>query len=292
MWVKQISLKRVVAIFLLVSCLSCKKDPAIFKLDNLNNGDIGCFGHAGMGFYSAYPVNSWPGFESCLARGADGTEMDISMTKDSVLVITHSGTNLQENTFCSGAIKDLNWAEINNCKVKSKFFKDSKLLSLEEFIEKIPNPKNYVFTWDTKLSDFNHDYYGIFARAIVNTINKYDLNQHVFIENPFTDFLQQIKDRKNNANLFLLADDFEQGLTKVKQHSFYGLSMSAEKVTFNQVKEAHQQNVRVTIYGVLSDKENYAAIEKCPDFIQTDNINYLLKVFGKFKHHRGFVNSF
>ena len=83
-----------------------------------------------MGFYSVYPPNSWPGFESCLNRGADGTEMDIHMTKDSVLVITHS-SNLEETTSCSGDIMDLNWNEMNNCEVKSKFFKNSKLLSLE-----------------------------------------------------------------------------------------------------------------------------------------------------------------
>ena len=192
------SLQRILAIFFLFIGVSCSKDPATFELENLNNGDIGCFGHAGMGFYSVYPVNSWPGFESCLSRGADGTEMDISMTKDSVLVITHNGANLQDNTSCSGAIKDLNWSEINDCKIKSNFFGDSKLLSLNEFIEKIPNQKEYTYTWDIKLSEFSGEYYGAYARAIVNTINKYDLNRNVFIENPFADFLQRIKDLKNS----------------------------------------------------------------------------------------------
>ncbi len=280
---------RFIFIFFLVITVSCSKDPATFHLENLNNNEIGCFGHAGMGFYSAYPVNSWPGFVSCLNRGADGTEMDISMTKDSVLVIIHNGANLQENTSCSGAIKDLNWSEINECKIKSNFFKDSKLLSLDEFIEKNPNPKDYIFTWDTKLSEFNQEYYGVFSRAIIHTINKYDLNENVFIENPFADFLQRIKDLRNDAHLFILADDFEEGLIQVKQHSFFGLSMHTNQVTAEQVKNAHNQNVRVTIYGVLSEKENYAAIEKCPDFMQTDDINYLLKVFGKYNKGKGFL---
>ena len=281
---------RFIFIFFLVITVSCSKDPATFHLENLNNNEIGCFGHAGMGFYSVYPVNSWPGFESCLNRGADGTEMDIHMTKDSVLVITHS-SNLQETTSCSGAIKDLNWADMSECKVKSKFFKDSKLLSLEEFIEKIPNPKNYTYTWDTKLSDFNAEYYGVFARAIVNTINKYDLNEQVFIENPFADFLQQIKLRKKDTHLFILADDFDEGLQQVKQHDFFGLSMHTNKVTTEQVKQAHNNNIHVTIYGVLTEKENYAAVEKCPDFMQTDNMNYLLKIFGKYNKGKGFLYS-
>ncbi len=281
---------RLYIIFFLATCISCSKDPATFTLDNLNNNEIWCFGHAGMGFYSLYPINSWPGFESCLNRGADGTEMDIHMTKDSVLVITHSG-NLQEKTSCSGDIKDLNWADISNCKIESQFFKDAKLLSLEEFIEKIPNPKNYTFTWDTKLSDFNTEYYGVFSRALINTINKYDLNEHVFIENPFADFLQVIKDKKNNTHLFVLADDFKEGLRQVKQHDFFGLSIHTNKVTAEQVKEAHTNNIRVTIYGVLSEKENYSAVEKCPDFMQTDNINYLLKIFEKYNKNKGLLYS-
>ena len=275
-------------IFFLVIAVSCSKDPATFYLENLNNNEIGCFGHAGMGFYSPYPPNSWPGFESCLNRGADGTEMDIHMTKDSVLVICHGGS-LQETTSCSGAIKELNWADMNNCEVKSKFFKNSKLLSLEEFIEKIDHPENFTFTWDTKLSDFNQAYYGIFSRAIVNAINKYDLNEHVFIENPFADFLQVIKDKKSNTHLFILAEDFEEGLQQAKQHDFFGLSMHTNKVTAEQVKQAHNNNIRVTIYGVLTEKENYAAVEKCPDFMQTDDINYLLKIFQKYRKGKGFL---
>ncbi len=279
-------MKRIFAIIFIFFFIACKKDPATFKLDNLNNGEIGCFGHAGMGFHSIYPANSWPGFESCLSRGADGTEMDIHMTKDSVLVITHS-TNLQETMSCSGAIKDLNWEDIDDCKIKSKVFKDSKLMSLEEFIEKIPNPKEYIFTWDIKLSEFNKAYYGVYTRCIVKIINKYDINNHVFIENPFADFLQHIKDLKSDTHLFILAEDFDEGLIQAKQRDFFGLSMHTNKVTTKQVKLAHDNNLRFTIYGVYSEKENYYAVEKCADFIQTDDINYLLKIFGKYYKGNG-----
>ena len=288
MKIKSRIFKNGLIIFFALAYVSCSKDPATFYLENLNNNQIGCFGHAGMGFYSFYPPNSWPGFESCLNRGADGTEMDIHMTKDSLLVITHS-SNLQQTTACSGAIKDLNWSDMSNCTIKSTLFKDSKLMSLDAFIEKTPNPKNYIYTWDTKLSDFNAEYYGIFSRAIVNMINKYDLNEQVFIENPFADFLQVIKDKKNNTHLFILAEDFEEGLQQVQQHDFFGLSLHTNKVTAEQVKQAHNNNRRVTIYGVLTEKENYAAVEKCPDFIQTDDMNYLLKIFGKYNKGKGFL---
>lgn len=278
-------------IILFFGFVSCTKDDPIFKLENLNNNNIGCFGHAGMGFYSFYPPNSLPGLQSCLNRGADGTEMDICMTKDSVLVITHSGNDLSHNTSCTGNIKELNWNEISNCNIDSKFFKNSKLISLEDFILKLENPQKFIFTWDIKLSNFNQEYYGIFARTIIHIINKYNLNQNVFIENPFADFLLHIQIRHNSIPLFLLAEDFENGLLQVQQNNFYGLSMHTNKVTDIQVKEAHNQRVFVTIYGVQTEKENYEAVEKCPDFIQTDDINYLLKIFGKYHKGKGFLYS-
>lgn len=284
-------MKTLYLIILFFVFISCTKDDPVFKLENLNNNTIGCFGHAGMGFYSFYPPNSLPGLLSCLNRGADGIEMDICMTKDSVLVITHSGNDLSHSTSCSGNIKELNWNEICNCNIDSKFLKNTKLISLEDFILKLENPQKFIFTWDIKLSNFNQEYYCIFARTIIHLMNKYNLNQNVFIENPFADFLVQIKIRNNNARLFLLAEDFENGLLHVQQNNFYGLSMHTNKVTGSQVKEAHNKNVFVTIYGVQTEKENYEAVEKCPDFIQTDDINYLLKIFGKYNKGNGILSE-
>jgi glycerophosphoryl diester phosphodiesterase len=271
--------------------LSCSKDPPTFHLVNLNDNKISCFGHAGMGFYSIYPFNTWVSFESCLKRGADGTEMDIQITKDSVMVIMHDSF-LQESTFCSGIISDLNWEEIKTCKIKSTVFKNEKLMSFDEFIAKVPDPKAYTYTWDCKLNTFGDDtYYKMYARTLVNTMNKYDLGSNVFIENPFDDFLQHIKDLKSDAKLFILAGDYEEGLNKVKQHDFYGLSMNNRDITGTDVKNAHDNGVRVTIYGLRWESENYTAVEKCPDFIQTDDMNYLLKIFGKYNSGNGLLYS-
>jgi glycerophosphoryl diester phosphodiesterase len=274
-------------------CVSCSKDPAIFTLNNINDNNIGCFGHAGMGSLSIYPVNTFESLKSCLDRGADGTEMDIQVTKDSVLVIYHDDL-LNENTSCSGIIKDLNWSDLNNCQMNSTLFKNLELISFDEFIQKIPNPYSHIFTLDCKSRiniEDNDAYFKLFARTLVNTINKYHLTQNIFIENPAASFLNYIKNIKSDAKLFFLAGDFEGGLKAVKKWNYYGLSMHTTKITAEQIKIAHSQNVRVTLYGVLSDKENYLAVEKSPDFIQTDNITYLLKIFGKYNKNKGYVYS-
>ncbi|MFN8116144.1 MAG: glycerophosphodiester phosphodiesterase family protein [Bacteroidia bacterium] len=285
---------RFLLISLSIALVSCTKDPATFHLENLNNNEIGCFGHAGMGTESIYPINCLKSLESCLGRGADGAEMDVQITKDSVLIILH-GWNLDENTTsCSGLIKDMNWSEMTDCKRKAKFFNDIKIITFDEFIEKLPNPEEVYITLDCKATYGNFDqsaYFKLFARTIVKSLNKHQLGPRIFIENLDPGFLLAIKDLKPDANLFLLTDNFDYGMETVKKWGFWGLSMSNPSVTAEQVKQAHDKNIHVTIWGVWTEKENYSAVEKCPDFIQTDDINYLLKIFGKYKKGNGYWYS-
>lgn len=285
---------RIFTIFFLISCISCKKDPGVFTIDNLNNGEIGCFGHAGMGSKSIYPINTFESLQSCISRGADGTEMDVQVTKDSVLVIFHN-EQLSTGTSCSGIIRDLNWSDIKDCTMKSNFFKHMDLVSFEEFIQKIPNPKDFKYTLDCKsrvgLGEDPEEYYKLFTRTLVNTVEKYDLVENVFVENPDIRFLNEIKYLKSDIKLFFLIDDFDYGLQVVKTQNFYGLSMYFMDANTEQIKRAHSENKRVTLYGVSTDKENYAAVEKSPDYIQTDDIVYLLKIFNKYTKGKGYYYS-
>ncbi len=282
-------MQKTAVIFLLLIGVACTKDPPAFQLTNLNNNQISCFGHAGMGFYSLFPPNSWPGIETCLNKGADGSEMDVSMTKDSVLVICHTN-DLSASTACSGYISQSNWDEIKNCTIQSSILKNVTLMSLEDFITKLDNPYCYTFTWDTKLAEFNQPYYGIFSRAIVRMVHQYQLSNQVFIENPFSDFLERIQQQDSTLRLFLLPEEFNQGFTKAKNSHLFGISINTKNINAAQVIQAHDAGLHVTIYGVKSEQENYEAIEKCPDFIQTDNLDYLLKVFGKYRKGYGIWN--
>lgn len=282
-------------LFILTSIVlvSCTKDPPVFNLENLNNNEIGCFGHAGMGTESIYPVNTLESFQSCLDRGADGTEMDVQVTKDSVLVIYHD-ENLSSQSSCSGYIRDLNWSDISNCKMNSTLFNNLEVLSFDEFMDKIPNPHNYVFTLDCKAyvsEEEKEEYFKLFGRTLVRTIEQFGLVNNVFIEHPYVSFLNYVKTLNPDIKLFLLNNDFNFCFTEAVQNNYFGLSMHYESATAQQIKMAHDSALHITLYGVKTDKENYAAVEKCPDFMQTDNIVYLLKIFGKYNRNKGYVYS-
>ena len=90
----------------------CEKQED-FHVSNLNHDVIMVLGHAGMGEFYKYPNNSWESIEPALGIGADGVEIDIQMTKDSVLILFHDET-LDLRTKCGGYTSpyDYNWSEI------------------------------------------------------------------------------------------------------------------------------------------------------------------------------------
>lgn len=273
-------LRLIILISISVFLFSCKKN---ISLSNLNGDKISCFGHAGMGSKSIYPANTLQSFEACLNKGADGTEMDMQVTKDGVLVIFHND-NLSGTTACGGIIRDLNWDEINDCRINSLLFKNLDIVSFSEFIKTVDNPFQYTYTFDCKCTpgaDNENEYYHRFANAIVKTIRDYSLEQNVFVENSDPEFLNLIKGLNSNLKLFLITEQYESGIKTAVQNNFYGLSASNALISRDQVNDAHSQNIRVTLYGVQTNRQNYAAIEKQPDFIQTDDLDYLLRVFGK-----------
>lgn len=153
-----------------------------------------------------------------------------------------------------------------------------------------------IHTWDCKLwiDDFEADnsaYFRFFARTLIRTMDENNLTQNIFIENPMIGFLLAAKEMRPELKLFYLAETYEGGLEQSVKWGFYGISMHNTKLTAEQIKTAHNNNLRVTLFGVLSENENYSAVEKSPDFIQTDDINYLLKIFGKYNKGKGYLFS-
>lgn len=83
---------------LVVILFSCKKNE--LTIDNLD-GKIYALGHGGMGVGKTYPMNTFESIQKCFSHGADGTEIDVQLTKDSVL-IAFRGKDLSDYTQLTG----------------------------------------------------------------------------------------------------------------------------------------------------------------------------------------------
>ncbi len=281
---------RSIIIIVFASLLSfCKKDPKLFTTENLNNNTISVYGHAGMGIGFQYPIDTYESVEPCLRIGADGTELDVQLTKDSVLVVFHH-QKLEDGTLCNGIINEKYWTEIKGCNLASPISSKVNLLTFDELLNRLRDDnfdlKKYTFTFDCKLYTIQSDlkkFREQFARAILNCISKNELEERILIESSDTSFIRVLKTLQPSLKLFIYPSSYSEGLAIAKKMDLFGITIHNDYVSAEQIKEAHENGLRITLWGINSDENNLNAIYKSPDYIQTDRIIHLLKVFDKYK---------
>jgi len=264
-------------LFSLIFFVACKKDPSLWQIQNLNENTISVFGHGGMGINYRFPMNSKTSLMDCLSSGADGAEMDVYVSKDSVMVLYHDQT-LEELTTCSGKIKEKNWGEIKTCEYKLPLLDPEIIVSADVFFEGIPDPKKFKYVFDCKvMQEDEAEYLNLFARTLIAHITKYDLLDLCFIESSNATFLEILKAKNPALHVCLYTGDFVSGLQLAKKLNLYGMTMDSEKITAEDIKQAHQANIHIALFNLNTEQKNLKAIEKSPDFLQTDKVEYLIE---------------
>lgn len=235
-------------------------------------------GHAGMGINSLYPINSLESLANSLAIGSDGTEMDVQLTKDSILVIFHD-PELSPSTNGSGFIHDMTWDELSDLHYVNAPYSDYNIIRLADLFNAVENYSDYTFTFDIKLHSGSADYDDfklLFAERLLQFYNQFNLWNNVYIESQDTEFLSHLNTVSENWRLYYYPQDFDFALSEVLSRGLDGISISTQFISTEQVQQAHDAGVFVTIWGVASKDENIDAVRKNPDMIQTDDLEYLI----------------
>jgi glycerophosphoryl diester phosphodiesterase len=258
--------------------LGCQKND--LDISNLNNNEISVYGHGGMGIGQIYPINSFESLLYCLYTGTDGTELDVQMTKDSVLVAFHA-EYLEQSTNATGYINDKLWNEISNVTYTNPPYTSYKLISLDELFTNLNNIHDFKYTFDCKLYNSQVDtnnYYVSYINAINNISDKYNLHNNLLIESKEKDFLTLLQKSRTDYKLFIYPNSFEEGLEIAKSMNLYGITISTENISKAQIEEAHENGFFVAIWNTNTKQRNIDAINKNPDFIQTDKVEYLVNL--------------
>lgn len=258
--------------------ISCKSES--FEIENLNGNRIDVLGHAGMGISNLYPSNSAESILNCLNLGATGSEMDIQMTSDGVLVLYHN-ESLDGATNGVGFINSQTWDEIKNTEYDETPYSNYNLVRLSDLLEKVDNPENYIFTLDIKLYTESGDYLTFFDQytdAIVDIFAEFNLYNHVFVESQSTDFLSMLQTKAGNIGLYYYPQTFEDGFSNAVAFNLKGISISTLSISKEQIEQAHNSGIFVTVWNTQSEADNIEAIHKNPDMIQTDRVNHLVKL--------------
>lgn len=264
--------------FIVISVLLISCEAEVFDIQNLNNNKIIILGHAGMGSGITYPTNTMESIKACLEEGADGSEMDVQLTKDGVLVAFHD-EDLSENTNLHGRINTLNWNEIKGAYYTNIPFLKYDVISLDELFSSISDVNDYFFSFDIKLFEGDESpisYNKRFIAALLQITEKYGLKEKLFIESVNESFLAELKAEDPQLKLLIYPSSYENGMQIAKKLNLSGISISTDHINADQIKEAHKNKLLVAVWSVNSRAKNKEAIRKNPDIIQTDRLENLI----------------
>ena len=258
---------------------SCKKDE--FNISNLNGNKIGVLGHGGMGISSTYPMNSVESILNCMHLNSDGTEIDVQMTNDGVLVAFHDET-LDNLTNGSGILHDMNWNEVSGLYYNSPVMNGYKVASLETIFSALSTSgkiegKRFALDCKTFENSISLENIDVYCNNIYQFIDDFNLVDNVVLEIANEILIDKIHAERPDLRIFVF-ETVENGIEKAITNQLEGVVFSIDKITREEIIYAHANNVMVTLFNTQSNQRNIDAIEMNPDFIETDRLEHLISV--------------
>jgi glycerophosphoryl diester phosphodiesterase len=242
--------------------------------------------HGHRGARAIYPENTIPAFEYAIKIGADVLEMDVAVTKDNVLVISHDPHINPE--ICKGphpgvAIHELTLAELHEY--------DCGALKNPHFPKQQPVPGTRIPTLDDVLSlsrgnnvQFNIETKSfpdhpeltpppdVFARMLLDVIRKHQLDSRVIVQSFDFRTLHATKRLAPNIRLSALWEGDSRPFVDIAHDGEAGIISPLFKlVTPQQVKSAHDAKIQVVPWTADTPADWQMLIDARVDAIITDD---------------------
>lgn len=230
-------------------------------------------GHGGMGVRSMLPINSYRSINKALSFPIDGTEMDVKITPDGVLVAFHD-QELEKCTNCKGNVASTLYTDLENCRYSSLLYPE-KISSLREILES-PYPDSTVFSFDLKLDpQIEGESISVLVTVLRGLINEFP--QYLYlIESQSLIALDELKYWKTPAKLFYYGHRPSSAIQLAMVHQFDGISMEMDLIDSKEVEGAKQSGLKVMLWGTGSVFSNRKILQLQPDIIQTDDIRSMV----------------
>jgi glycerophosphoryl diester phosphodiesterase len=275
-------------LFIIVALSACKK-PA--EVTNLNNNKIAVIGHAGNGvpgLNNNLPPDSWEGaLEALETYNADGIELDIKMSTDSILFMFHD-QELNELSTCTGCTFDYQSEDLVNCTFKpinSATEPTRYITPLEKVLQRYQSSSIKPIIFLDLHADLGCDisdsrkqwYYTTILYAINTLLNKYSAYDHVLVQANSLEWMLESRNLFPDVKVFLDTDISDDDIEVAADNGFYGIASKNDNISAEEIALAHDKGLRVQVYGT-GGYSFTDAIEKSPDYILSDNIPLLQNI--------------
>ena len=203
---------------------------------------------AHRGFSGVAPENTLSAFSQAIEIGADYFELDVHMTKDSVVVVIHD-EEIERTTSGDfiGNVRELEFAELKNAKVGySKKFG-------EQFInEPIPTLHDALKFAKGKIKVCVEIKQQGIEKEVLQVIEELDMEQEVVIFSFYADVVENmLKLNKNVPTLYLSTFPKMEVIETAKKLGTKKIGVGIYKAPSKKfIESAHQQGIEVWVWTV------------------------------------------
>jgi glycerophosphoryl diester phosphodiesterase len=216
--------------------------------------------HGHRGARAMRPENTLPAFEYAIAQGVDALELDMAVTKDNVLVVSHDPA--LEPPVCTGpqpkaVIHTLTLADVKqwDCgKVQNPNFKTqqtvpgTRMPTLDEVFSLAPKG-NFLFNIETKIFPDHPELTpppAEFVQLVLAQIRKHHLESRVILQSFDFRTLHEMKLADPRIPLSALYEGTPKDFTEIAKEAGAGIvSPQFKLVTPEQVRKAHAAGLQV-----------------------------------------------
>lgn len=294
----------------IVSCSAKSSHSTTEKSDQKNkspSSDFDIQGH--RGFRGLYPENSIEGFIAALDEGVTTLELDVVISKDSQIVVSHEpwmsstlcmapdGTSIREKDSIRYNIFNWNYEDIRSFDCGSlphptfplqKKIKTHKPL-LSEVVDTVIkwqklNNKKIYFNIETKSNPRWDNIFtpppSLFVKLLNNTIVELNIQHQTTIQSFDERTLQEFKKINPNLPLILLVNN-KNGLdSNLVRLGFTPFAYSPNYLLVNKelITECHHRGIKIIPWTINNSNKMKNLIEMDVDGIITDFPDSLIKV--------------
>lgn len=216
--------------------------------------------HGHRGARAVLPENTIPAFEYAIKAGVDVLELDLAVTKDNVVVVSHDPTI--NPIICKGPkahvpIRELTLAELReyDCGAlknpgypKQKPLPGTKMPTLDEVLQ-LASKGSFEFNIETKISPKYPAYAPSpeeFARIVLDLVRKHKLEKRVMLQSFDFRTLHAMKKLAPEIRLSALYEGQEKDFVEIAREAGAPIiSPQYRLVTKAQVEKAHAAGLQV-----------------------------------------------
>lgn len=254
--------------------------------------------HGHRGARALRPENTLPAFEYAIAQGVDALELDMAVTKDNVLVISHDP--LLHPPVCSGPVPEavihtLTLTQVRewDCgKVQNPAFPrqqtvpGTRMPTLDEVFALAPQGK-FLFNIETKSFPDHPELTpppAEFVRLVLAEVRKHHLESRVILQSFDFRTLHEMKKIAPEIALSALYSGDSKDFTAIAREAGAGIvSPEFHLMTPQQVRAAHAAGLQVVPWTADTTEDWDRLIAAGVDAIITDDPAGLLEYLGRLK---------